>query len=224
MKKIVKGHEPQSFIDWKNDKTEWKQIDDQTALSVKRELKETLVKQQYYLCCYCGELINPKKSGDVVIEHVKPREFFTEDIFNYNNLLASCHGNGQTTHKGSGYKRSDWFTCDARKSSRPINVTPLCENCENRSIYTDDGRIIPLNIKDQEFNNTIKLLGLDAGYLNFKRREVFLEYFPEELDKEDHSYIQGLINSMQQVDANGKLPRFSHQVIEYAKSFLNKTV
>ena len=219
MRRIHKKEEPERFRNWKKDKSSWKEIDDKSAIEIKRELKSTLVKEQNYNCCYCGELIDPLKPGDVVIEHIESRADNPEKIFLYENLLASCHGNGYMSRKGTSYKKSDWYTCDSRKEARSIEVTPLCENCEGRCLFTDDGSIVASDVSDEAFKNTINTLGLNASSLNLKRREVFIEYFPDDESKEDQEYIEKLIECMNTIDENGKIPRFSYQVSEYAKSF-----
>lgn len=62
----------------------------------KKEIQPYLFEEQGGLCCYCGcELIQRKYY--LVIEHFKlkseKRNFQYPNIFDYSNLLLSCHGN-----------------------------------------------------------------------------------------------------------------------------------
>jgi len=53
-----------------------------------QSLKKHLVETQGYLCCYCGQRI--KNDQHTAIEHIKPKSKHKTNIFDYNNLIASC--------------------------------------------------------------------------------------------------------------------------------------
>ncbi|MCB0593962.1 MAG: hypothetical protein H6557_00255 [Lewinellaceae bacterium] len=57
---------------------------------VYKELKSTLVQDQGYICCYCGQRI----FSDIhtSIEHVEPKESEKKLTLDFDNLLASCDG------------------------------------------------------------------------------------------------------------------------------------
>jgi len=56
------------------------------------KIKEKLIKEQGYICCYCGSRI--KEGGNTRIEHLLPKskEEYKNLTFDYGNLLASCQG------------------------------------------------------------------------------------------------------------------------------------
>ena len=53
-------------------------------------LKNHLVKEQGYICCYCGQRI--ENDNHTAIEHLQPKSSYKIKIFDYNNLIASCRG------------------------------------------------------------------------------------------------------------------------------------
>lgn len=61
--------------------------------SVKKEIRTYLYKEQSGFCCYCGIGLTPK-THHTVIEHFKLKSGDPcNNMFDYNNLLLSCHGN-----------------------------------------------------------------------------------------------------------------------------------
>ncbi len=90
MKYIEKNEEPKKFADWKKreNPTTWKYL----RYSVKSTVRDSLIDEQGHICCYCGTKI---QKDNTRIEHLKPREFYKQDIFNYSNLLASCYGSSK---------------------------------------------------------------------------------------------------------------------------------
>lgn len=91
MKYIEKNPEPEEFTRWKERET------DKTWPNFKNPLKnivrDSLIEEQGAICCYCGKRIH--KDHNTAIEHMKPRSKHSGDIFNYDNLLASCVGGGK---------------------------------------------------------------------------------------------------------------------------------
>ena len=58
--------------------------------STKKKLREALLEDQGYICCYCGKRI--KDDDNTRIEHLKPKSNHKHLTFDYANLLASCQG------------------------------------------------------------------------------------------------------------------------------------
>ncbi len=91
MKYIEKNVEPEEFAKWRE------QEEDKTWRNFKNPLKnivrDSLIGEQGSICCYCGKCIH--KDHNTTIEHLKPRSKYPNDIFNYDNLLASCAGGGK---------------------------------------------------------------------------------------------------------------------------------
>lgn len=111
MRFIEKGVEPVEFIEWKAEEEEqlekWYEDDnisgdtifshlmnapkdDRRVIFHKGLLKECLVKEQGYICCYCGGRI--LKDHNTRIEHLEDKGTNKRLTFEYSNLLASCQG------------------------------------------------------------------------------------------------------------------------------------
>lgn len=117
MKTIIKQESPErdTFEKWKidskinessSDKL-WDLFDtpeneEGEKINPKRSLQQALLKEQGYICCYCGKRIT---EDNVVIEHFFPKTENRDCTFNYYNLHASCEGGGykdffvRTEHK-----------------------------------------------------------------------------------------------------------------------------
>lgn len=90
MKYIVKNEEPKAFSDWKKEESRDRWGEFQNPL--KSEVRDALVEEQGYICCYCGTRV--RKDHNTVIEHLKPKDkgLYPELMFEYNNMIASCPG------------------------------------------------------------------------------------------------------------------------------------
>lgn len=68
----------------------WRYLDQERATFNKSQLKSSLVEEQGYICCYCGQRIF--KDSNTRIEHCSPKSDNKALTYEYNNLLASCQG------------------------------------------------------------------------------------------------------------------------------------
>ncbi len=92
MKFIKKEPEPAFLTSWKEGDHEdwvpsWGALD---GTDEKKDLKDALMNEQGYICCYCNIRISRENSH---IEHFSPKNQetgFPDDALNYQNLLASC--------------------------------------------------------------------------------------------------------------------------------------
>jgi len=56
MKYIVKGQEPQTFSQWRGQENDdWSPTYDALPGKTKQDLKEALMREQGFLCCYCEQ-------------------------------------------------------------------------------------------------------------------------------------------------------------------------
>lgn len=113
-----KGKIPQELTTWKNyhstnlyklycdakktGKEVWEYLDNHEELDCsltniynKKKLKSSLLKDQGYICCYCGKRI--LDDFRTILEHLNPKSKYKDKTYDYTNLLASCDG-------GSSYK------------------------------------------------------------------------------------------------------------------------
>jgi len=212
--RYIKKSAPQEYIRWAENwpldyPLHWEDIDSDGR--VKSIIKEGLLKEQGFICCYCEIRIDDRNSH---IEHFRPRSFFPEESADYNNLLCSCQKNppkGEPKHCGT--KKGNWYDKD-------LLISPLEENCEGRFRYTFDGKINPANKKDNAAIETIEKLGLNIKTLTDSRKKV-LEYFIEELITKDIDDVVLEIRQLMVADSEGKYPEFC-TTLNYFSNFLSK--
>ena len=121
MKKKTKDISPLWFENWKNNfqatngrKPHYKSdfaTNDIDGINRRRNLRKALINEQGRICCYCMKRIDVDSSH---IEHFFPKEQFPDIDLLYDNLFASCNGEG-STNKYDGYcghKKENWWRKD----------------------------------------------------------------------------------------------------------------
>jgi uncharacterized protein (TIGR02646 family) len=207
VKYIKKGEEPESFKTWKalaKTTPNWGYSYLQNP--EKRELHEALIREQGYICCYCGMRITRENSH---IEHLKPQSSTDPDLtLEYTNLLASCQRERESKKpKHCGVAKDKWY-------EENLMVSPLNPNCIDFFIYTDDGQIIAVDIPEKKdaATETIKQLRLDISKLNDMRKEVIKNLLAgidiDDIDKLTDEETQKLVQGFEQPDANGQYQKF----------------
>ena len=196
MKYIKKGDEPQSFTDWKNLANEdWQPTYDKLSGREKRDVKNTLIKEQGGICCYCEREL---KYSDSHIEHLNPQSNSEEEQLNFDNLLCSCQGK---------LEKREPQHCGNSKGDEILPITPLQNNCANQFTYTEDGYI---GFIDEKSKKTIKILQLDIDKLNNLRNKAIEPFVDEELSIEEvQLFAQGYLKQ-----ENGKYNEF-YTTIKY---------
>lgn len=107
--------------------------------SAKQKLKESLLKEQGYLCAYCMRGID---AATMRVEHWHPQsdgETGARLSVQYSNMLACCPGGEET---GAAPKDQ---TCDKRKGDRFITVNPTSRSDIDTLFYQRDGVIKSTN-------------------------------------------------------------------------------
>lgn len=133
--------------------------------TLKREVRESLIKEQGGLCAYCMCKI-PREGlaigiAPITIEHLVPRDPEDgKDIgqgLDYNNLLAVCEGNRGL----KGTRTSSDLTCDAAKGNKEFRKINPCKPETLESItYTLDGKI---DAEDEDVRyDLIEILNLNC--------------------------------------------------------------
>jgi uncharacterized protein (TIGR02646 family) len=144
MKHINKGKEPASLLSYR--KQPQATYEDYRE---KDELRESLLKEQGYICCYCMERIT---KDNMKIEHWRPQTPYPQLQLDYQNLLAACNGN-----EG---KPPELQHCDTKKGDKEIIISPTDshKNCEQYLKYSSNGRIYSENLDiDKDLNETLNL-------------------------------------------------------------------
>lgn len=146
---IKKGKEPPSL-------TRYRKLPDAYYDGCdKADIRESLLKEQGYLCAYCMRRISLDETR---IEHWKPEAELSEnEKLDYSNMLAVCYKNSE------GLPKKDQ-TCDARKGQQEIVVDPRQEAhiasigyqkgtgiifSENEAIDSDLNERLNLNCREQ---------------------------------------------------------------------------
>lgn len=121
---------------------EWKQIKNGDTDLLRMEfdklpkaiIRESLLKEQHYLCAYCMRKI--KNDGlKTTIEHISPLSRDKEQAFDYKNMLAVCDGGRNWTGTG---KRI--LCCDACKEDAvELKISPLDKQQMNKITYSKEG-------------------------------------------------------------------------------------
>ena len=165
MKYIQKQNSPPDFEKWKTDKknrqADLAKIKDLTPEKLKlrwdnlkskkdifKLLREALLQEQGYLCCYCQQKISLEEQT-VAIEHLIARLIDGTLLFEYSNLLASCLGGRRNETEETLVKY-----CNQGRGHLRLDITPLQKDCETYFDY--------IQIEDAD-EWQIKLVGLSEN-------------------------------------------------------------
>jgi len=172
MKQIIKITEPQSLIQHRANQPAFYEG---LPLQTKDELRQNLLLEQGYICCYCLKRIPEKveKDGrisyDMKVEHYQSQYGFPLLQLSYTNLFGACTGN-----EGKPKKLQ---TCDTRKGDEilTINLLTNAPNCETLFKYNAEGEISSVD-NDKDINRQLnEILNLNMQTLKDGRRQVYLE-------------------------------------------------
>jgi uncharacterized protein (TIGR02646 family) len=173
MKKIIKTQEPRSLI---QHRVQPHSFFDNLPIGIKEDIRNNLLEEQGYICCYCMKRIpekindNGKISYDMKIEHFQCQNNFSNLRLEYKNLLGACTGNMG--------KSKRLQTCDTFKGeSLDLTINPSSDviDCETLFKYNSEGEISSIT-NDENINKQInKVLNLNMQTLKDNRKQVYLE-------------------------------------------------
>ena len=149
MKFIEKGKEPAA----------WKEYSETPGVDFDAipELKEALLQEQGYICCYCMSGI---KESNMKVEHYKARSVYTDLKMEYSNLFAACKGNFCSDKH-----------CDTKKQNTELTIHPADSksNCEKILGYKLNGQLT----YPAEYETDIEItLNLNNSVLTSNRKEA----------------------------------------------------
>jgi len=209
MKKIIKQSEPRSLVEHRSQANA-----NYDNYPEKDKLRESLLKEQGYICCYCMSRI---KLDEMKIEHWEPQTKYTSRQLDYRNLLGACMGN-----QGA---RPQNQHCDTRKGDAEIIINPIegVKNCENLIKYRPDGKIYSDDISvNHDLNES---LNLNLGFLKKNRSDVLFlvirklnEKFPNKTWAK--ITVQKEIDKLNTKDENGFYDAYCQFIVSYLKSKL----
>ena len=199
---IKKGSEPNEWTEYK--------LTPGVKFYAHPELKDSLLKEQGYLCAYCMARID---EGHMRVEHFKPRSHYPDDTFTYGNLLACCQGKTQ----GESH-------CDTSKGDDEIKLSPLEPSCVNTLSYeSGTGKI---KSSDPDYDRELDCpLHLNTPIIRQNRREE-LQGVIKALQSEgfNSGAIHRLLKRWDSVDEEGKRKPYCGIVIYFLEKKLKKKV
>lgn len=160
----------------------------------KEAIRESLLKEQHYLCAYCMRRIT-NDGRRTTIEHWYPLSKDKERALDYKNMLAVCDGG--RNYRGTGRKV---LCCDACKADdRELKISPFNRQLMDMIAYDKNGyiKMEPRNVNlDKELTYKLGLNGLwkndkfvadTATGLVKGRRDAYQQYrrFIERLPKKE---------------------------------------
>ena len=191
MKYIQKKESPKDFEIWKekkkNRRIDLAKITDLTNEKLDRRwdnlksktdifklLRESLPKEQGYLCCYCQQRILLELKT-VAVEHLIARSIDGTLLFEYTNLLASCLGG-----KRDETEETDIKYCNQGRGQLHLDISPLQADCDTFFDYIQIEDTGEWQIKVVGLNETatqvIDLLNLNTPKLRRLRGETLRPY------------------------------------------------
>lgn len=222
MKRIIKEESPVWFENWKNNfkitngrEPHYKNdfaTNDADGINRRRYLREALIKEQGEICCYCMKKIDVDSSH---IEHFLPKEQFQDIDLSYNNLFASCNGEGSNViyDEYCGHRKDNWW--------REEMISPTDIEVEKVFKYTSNGKISSVNGRITSYiaQEMIHNLGLDSYHLERGRREAIET--SEVFDDVDYSEeeIRNLIDYYSNKD-NGTYVPFCKAIVDCLEEML----
>lgn len=213
MKHIMKKNSPVSFEKWKKERGSFASYATIPS-EIKSIVRESLLEEQYGLCCYCGLGLT---RNNMHIEHFRPQSKFKSLQLDYQNMHASCMG--KLIHHESieefsdfcGHSKKDWF-------DEQLTVSPLDPDCESYFEYGFDGTIAAA-YHHKGAGETIFRLGLNT-YLPIKQREEAIDAILELIDITDINQIIDMIEFLETPDEFNKLPSFSYVISRLLRTLL----
>lgn len=212
MKRIIKGTEPASFSQWKERaNADWTPVYPDLQNLEKRELHGSLLQEQNFFCCYCGQKTGLDSSH---IEHFRPQEHYPELALDHANLHASCL---RETKPGNplhcGHHKGNWF-------DEQGFIAPTEETCEQRFRYLLTGDIQPAVPEDDAASRMIEVLALDIAYLNQRREEAIGRFFDDEfITQTTDQELMNIITALRTAPPEKQIA-FGHVLARYAEQLM----
>lgn len=127
---------------------------------IKRELKDSLIRRQSHICCYCQTRILEEISH---IEHIEPQRGGESDkTLEYSNMAASCIKDPQKKDGQPLFVKESIVHCGHARGANEV-VSPYDPKCEELFEYSFSGEIRPnKNLADKD---DIMLAINSIGYL-----------------------------------------------------------
>ena len=175
---------------------------------VYRTMRQQLLQDQGYVCCYCNRSI-PIPGHIVVTEHVKPVSIYKQLAGEYKNLLVTCDGGELIPPTPVGvtppYTRTTYpLHCDKAKDNQEIPVSPLDAGCENRFVYDPLSGKINGAVGDTDAARTVAILNLNHDALKRERKKEIKSWcYNRSGNLLNYNQLSAIFYKMLTPDANG---------------------
>lgn len=131
-----------------------------------QELRESLVREQRGLCCYCLCRIVPHEL-EMKVEHWRSQRRYPDEQLIYTNLLGACKG-GEKPNPDD--ERDVDRHCDTFKGDKDLSLNPAVDDVESMISYLKDGRVRSSN---DTFNEELSsVLNLNTFAMVNQRKAV----------------------------------------------------
>ncbi len=190
MKYIVKNSEPSEFREWKEEwrnngvEPGWGEFD---GKPIKQTVTRSLLAEQGYICCFC-EIDVDENNGHIA--HLLDQVGHPDLVLKYDNLLYSC----------AEQPKSEPQTCGHAQKRSLLKVSPLDSDCEDRFLYTLNGKIHPRKADDADAAETIRILHLNAKRLVESREQAFQEVFEKRSERQPDDFRNWIDTELKQID------------------------
>lgn len=129
----------------------------------KSELKDCLLIEQGYLCCYCQRLIG-NTINDHDVEHLYPKSLNPRRYtFDYCNICISCRTNSPLRLPRHNP------TCNEARGRKVLPLLPTRKRIESNFKFAKDGKIYGFN---KDADSTIEILNLNHDALVKARKSA----------------------------------------------------
>lgn len=204
---IQKKNEPEAVIKWKR---KYKGTPPFETIPEKEKhlLRDSLLKEQGNICCYCCGRIS---ANDSHIEHFHPKSKYPKLSLEYQNLFASCNGGPYKKHCGQ-YKDNNF--------DEKTLISPLEPDCADYFIFNEFGKIMPADDGDVRAQYTIDTLSLNEPRLKKAREAAYWAALEEDEDLRNpgsEARRQELIQKFNTIPEDGKQIPYSDLILYFLR-------
>ena len=167
---------------------------------VKDDIRDGLLREQGFLCCYCMSRITARTMR---VEHWHCQRSYLPEQLDYANMLGACPGN-------EGHPPPEQH-CDVRKADSELALNPAdpAHNVESRLRYLGDGTVAS---SDALFQQQIEaVLNLNMPLLKRNRKAVVTaihKALARRPSTRTRGQIRRLLEAWSSQDGEGRLREF----------------
>ncbi|WP_392341099.1 retron system putative HNH endonuclease [uncultured Shewanella sp.] len=205
MKQIFKSREPKSLLQYRNNVDAI--YDGPNFTPVKSDIRESLLKEQGYLCAYCMRRISINR---MKIEHFLCQKSNPDEQLNYSNLLGCCEG-------GEGSRPAEQ-TCDTKKGSKVLTFSPVTLTINTLITYSSSGLIESTHKQFSiELNDVLNLNKIRLKENRAAAQEGIEELLNSRAGKRSKAELKIMIDKYINVSADGKFKEYYGCIIFYLR-------